>query len=373
MNFELRQWYFGDEENLINIYDHYDRSQCYDNFKEPGTTSHSDANFRIRWYVDMGYEGEGFARAIVLDDKVVGHIQYTKRHDIYDANCDVEVYLLPEACGKSIGSEAVRQMEEYAFNDSNFECMFATMLDTNVAARRMFEKAGMKYCGIDDSCEWERDGKPCTKVVYGIRRPRKETKGCGVELRPWEARDIDALVHLYESGDSRYDDIPNPIIRCGRARSLEEIEAMKSEDRRMQMLFSMRETVDGWNVWERRNGDIYRAIVNNGEIVGLISVCMQYGNQSIDGLLGYMMMKEHCGKGVATKAVPLMLEEAFRLRPQLHRVTAWVYATNEASKRVLQKNGFHLEGSQKEAVLCEGKPTDHLVYGLLKQAFESNN
>jgi len=51
---------------------------------------------------------------------------------------------------------------------------------------------------------------------------------------------------------------------------------------------------------------------------------------------------------------------------KFHRISAWVYSPNVASKRVLEKNGFCLEGVQKEAVLCEGVPTDHILYGLLK-------
>jgi RimJ/RimL family protein N-acetyltransferase len=37
---------------------------------------------------------------------------------------------------------------------------------------------------------------------------------------------------------------------------------------------------------------------------------------------------------------------------------------------VLQKNGFRLEGVQKDAVMCEGVPVDHLVYGLLRKDFQ---
>ena len=365
MNIELRHWYFGDEQALINLYDNYDRSFCEFNYPEPGQCDESDANWRIRMYVDMGYEGYGYARAIVLDEKVVGHIQYTKSEDVYDANCDVEIILLPEACGKGVGSEAVKQMMEHAFNVSNFESMFATMLDTNVAARRMAEKAGMEYYGIDNSCKWTFHGEPCTKVIYSIRRSRKETTNSGVEIKPWKCRDIDALARLYETVDDRYDDIVNPILACERARSMEDIEAMEPEMRQKRMLFAMRGNVDEWNIRERHGSDIYRAIVNDGEIVGIVSVRMQYGKQSLDGLLGYMMMPEYCGKGIATKAVRLMLEEAFSLR-KLHRISAWVYRPNAASIKVLEKNGFCLEGVQKEAVLCEGAPTDHLLYGLLK-------
>ena len=367
MNMELKKWGFGDEQALINLYDSYDRSCCDLHYPEPGKCTESEANWHIRRNVDMSYDGWGYARAIVLDRKVVGHIQYTKRADVYDANCDVEILLLPEACGKGVGSEAVKQMMNHAFYMCNYECMFATMLDTNIAARRMAEKAGMQYCGIDDSCEWTFHDEPCTKVIYGIRRPRKETTNSGVELKPWECRDIDALAHLYETVDNRYDDIVHPLLIRQHVKSLDEIK----ENRRELTLISMHEQVDLWNIWERRGDDIYRAIVNDGEIVGLICVRMQYGKQSLDGLLGYLMMPEHCGKGIATKAVRLMLEEAFRLR-ELYRISAWVYQPNIASARVLEKNGFRLEGVQRCGIRCEGKPTDHLLFGILQPEFNGN-
>ena len=44
MNIELRQWYFGDEQALINLYDNYDRSFCEFNYPEPGQCDESDAN-----------------------------------------------------------------------------------------------------------------------------------------------------------------------------------------------------------------------------------------------------------------------------------------------------------------------------------------
>lgn len=372
MNIELRQWYFGDEQALINLYNNYDRTYCDFSYPEPGKCDEASANWDIRRYVDMGYNGYGYARAIVQDGMVVGHIQYTQRADVYDANCDVEIILLPEACNKGIGCEALKQMMEHAFYKGNYECMFATMLDTNAAARRMVEKAGMQYCGIDDSCEWTFHGKPCTKIVYGISRPRKETTNNGVELKPWECRDIDALAHLYDTVDKRYDDILDPILASGRAMNMEEIEAMEPEVRQRQMLLSLHEQVDRWNIWERQGDDIYRAILNDGEVVGLVTIRMQDGKHSIDGLLGYMLMPEYCGKGIATQAVHLMLEETFQLR-EFHHVTALVYGPNVASSRVLEKNGFHLEGVQKEAVLCEGVPADYLVYGLLQREFKNNN
>ena len=364
MNIELRQWCFGDEESLINLYDHYDRSFCKYRNPEPGTCSESSANRNIRCYVDMSYDGRGYSRKIVVDDKVVGHVQITKRRDIYDANCDLDIFILPEYCNKGIGTWAVKEMIDFAFNSRyNFEGLFATLFETNKAAARMFEKAGLRFLGVDDSFDWKLNGISCKKIVYGIRRPKKELKNTGVEIKAWECRDIDYLADLFNKVDKRYDDLPDPLVDISRM-SEEEIEELDPKERHRRTLFCMHDYVNDWNYFESCGSDIYRAIINDGEVVGLITLQKQHGKQSIDAKLGYMMMPEHCGKGIATKAVKLMLDEAFT-NQGLHRVTAWVYAPNKASSRVLEKNGFALEGVKKEGVLCEGVPTDYLMYGIL--------
>ncbi|MBQ9546149.1 MAG: GNAT N-acetyltransferase [Bacteroidales bacterium] len=372
MNIKLRQWSMGDIHSLANLFNTYDRSYTDFNFPEAGKYSMGDVISCIRNFVDMSLNGWGYACAITLNDKVVGHVQITKRADIYDANCELLICLTPSACGCGVGSEAVRLMTRHAFVEENYEGLFITMLDTNTAARRMAEKAGLQYCGIDDSWAWHFRGKPCTRVMYFIRRPRMETANSGVEIRPWECRDIDALAYLYNTVDRRYVDIED--INAENRQHFIEDNHCEPEPSWLhtRMLYRVRSYVDRWNVYEQHGGDIFRAIVSDGDIVGLVSLSVKYGKRAVDGVLGYMVMPEHCGKGVASKAVALMLDEVFG-KHSLNRVTAMVYAPNKASSRVLEKNGFKLEGVQREAVMCEGKPVDYLCYGLLRKEQAQNN
>lgn len=370
MKLNFRKWHVGDEETLVNIIDHYDRSFADFHHHEAGKTSIDEARGYIMGFVDLLYYHKGYACAIEMDGNVVGHVQIEPRYDLYKANCDLEIFLLPEACGKGIGTESLKRMIDYAFNGPlNFECLFVTLYEGNMAAVRMCEKAGLKFAGFDDSCDWQLHGHPCRKLAYGIRRPCRELSNAGVELKPWECRDIEALVHLFESVDDRYDYIPKPWEQDS-DRYADSLRVQRTPEQLEQSKrYACREEIDAWHAYEEADSSIYRAILNNGEIVGLISVRMQQKPQHIDGLLGYMMMSEHCGKGIVSKAIPLMLREAFDLRP-LHRVTALVFGPNKASRRVLEKNGFHLEGIQKEAVDCDGKPTDHCIYGILRSEFE---
>lgn len=75
----------------------------------------------------------------------------------------------------------------------------------------------------------------------------------------------------------------------------------------------------------------FRVIVERGAIVGSIS---WFKVESTD-YIGYWIDRPHWGRGIATRAVALLLAEV-NVRP-LH---ARVAAHNEASLRVLLNNGF---------------------------------
>jgi RimJ/RimL family protein N-acetyltransferase len=83
----------------------------------------------------------------------------------------------------------------------------------------------------------------------------------------------------------------------------------------------------------RATGVTPRVIVDGAEVVGAVNISPSDGKDS----LGYWIAREHWGRGIASRAVTLMLNE-FRSRP--------LYATtsghNAPSLRVLQKSGFEV-------------------------------
>ena len=165
-----------------------------------------------------------------------------------------------------------------------------------------------------------------------------------VEIRQWYLQDKEAFARLNNTVDCIYDD--------------HFVEYPCSEDDADYWIKAM---VDS----EYEGDQIYRAIVVDGIVVGLVSVTMPRGNHHVDGKLGYMMMPEYCGKGIATEAVRLIVKEAFRRKPY-ERLSAVVYEPNIASVRVLEKNGFVLEGKKLNAVKCNGIVYNTFHYGLLR-------
>jgi RimJ/RimL family protein N-acetyltransferase len=81
--------------------------------------------------------------------------------------------------------------------------------------------------------------------------------------------------------------------------------------------------------------------------------------------IGYGVAEAYQGKGIATGAVKLLIEMAFR-QSDLRKLTAYVHDKNLASCRVLEKLGFKREGLLREHYIINGVPENELLFGLLK-------
>lgn len=101
----------------------------------------------------------------------------------------------------------------------------------------------------------------------------------------------------------------------------------------------------------------------DGDPVGL---CFLFDEDPRRGVaeLGYWLVPDAEGNGYATEAAGLLCGYAFDERA-LHRLTARVYADNDASRAVLDRLGFAAEGRLRENAVRDGERRDTLRYGLL--------
>ena len=113
---------------------------------------------------------------------------------------------------------------------------------------------------------------------------------------------------------------------------------------------------------EGREG-VWRSIWADGQIVGSISVERKdEGGQAI-GEIGYMILTPFWSQGIGTEAVRQICEIAYR-ELELQQIVGNVFSENVASARVLEKNGFLLEGTMEGAVVKGGKKVFVRVYRL---------
>ena len=82
--------------------------------------------------------------------------------------------------------------------------------------------------------------------------------------------------------------------------------------------------------------------------------------------IGYWLARPFWGQGIMTDAVRAYIEHAFG-ELQLLRLTAHVLEFNAGSARVLEKNGFKLEGSLRKHFRKDEQLLDARFYGLLRR------
>lgn len=82
------------------------------------------------------------------------------------------------------------------------------------------------------------------------------------------------------------------------------------------------------------------------------------------GELGYWLLPESSGRGIATECVRAVLEHAYGPM-ELHRVAAEVEVDNHASRRLLDRLGFRLEGIRRDYERKHGSFIDLMMYARL--------
>jgi RimJ/RimL family protein N-acetyltransferase len=90
-----------------------------------------------------------------------------------------------------------------------------------------------------------------------------------------------------------------------------------------------------------------------GTVAGSIGIMPKEDIHRISAEIGYFLGEEFWGKGIATEAVKQLMEY-IKEHFDFVRIFAGVFEHNKASMRALEKNGFHLESIQKNAVIKNG-------------------
>jgi RimJ/RimL family protein N-acetyltransferase len=80
-----------------------------------------------------------------------------------------------------------------------------------------------------------------------------------------------------------------------------------------------------------------------------------------EGTIGYWLLPEVRGRGLATRSVQLMAAWAVGAI-ELDRVRILVEPTNEASQRVAENSGFRRQGVLRDNARLEGRSIDHVQY-----------
>jgi ribosomal-protein-alanine N-acetyltransferase len=118
---------------------------------------------------------------------------------------------------------------------------------------------------------------------------------------------------------------------------------------------------------ERGRGLPFVILDNDGTVVGRINLNTIVRGAAQSASLGYWLAQAAGGRGVATAAVRDIVRVAF-VELGLHRIQADTLVDNEASQRVLERNGFVRIGFAPRYLKIAGRWQDCILHQLLSDA-----
>jgi [ribosomal protein S5]-alanine N-acetyltransferase len=105
------------------------------------------------------------------------------------------------------------------------------------------------------------------------------------------------------------------------------------------------------------------AIEYNGQAIGGIGIHPQDDIHKRNAELGYWIGEPFWGQGIVSNAINQILNFAFETY-DIDRVFARPFGTNIPSQKVLEKNGFVLEGKFEKVLIKDGQLLDELIYAI---------
>lgn len=163
-----------------------------------------------------------------------------------------------------------------------------------------------------------------------------------IMMRPFEETDLENV----------FNGLSNPEVIRYYGVSYDSMEACKEQMRWYKEL-QQNNTGAWWAICSLDNKVFYGASGVSG-----------YSEKHHKAEIGYWLLPEFWSSGIITTAASLVCLYAFELFP-LHRIEAIIEPENTSSKKVMQKLGFHYEGTMRDAEIKNGKYIDLEMYSRL--------
>ena len=167
MNCKIRKWKLTDAKNIAVA---LSNKKIQDNLRDglPYPYTEQDGIDFISSMLSAN-EDETFAFAITLDDKAIGSIAVFRQQNIHRQTAEMGYYIAEEYWGKGIMTDAVKQICEYVFKNSDILRIYAEPFAYNTGYCRVLEKAGFQYEGTLRN-NAVKNGKVLDMKMYSLLR-----------------------------------------------------------------------------------------------------------------------------------------------------------------------------------------------------------
>ncbi len=165
MKCRIRKWELSDAKDLAAA---LSNKKVQDNLRDglPYPYTEQDGKEFISAMLSAD-ENETFAFAITVNNMVIGSIGIFRQGNIHRQTAELGYYIAEEYWGKGIMTEAVKQICEYVFANSDIIRIYAEPFAYNIASCRALEKAGFQYEGTLRS-NAVKNGKVIDMKMYSL-------------------------------------------------------------------------------------------------------------------------------------------------------------------------------------------------------------
>ena len=145
MHLSIREWRINDKSALAES---PNNPKVLNNLRDglPYPYTENDAEDFIRAMLSADKDST-FAFAITLDDKVIGSIGVFRQENIHSRTAEMGYYIGEPYWGNGYMTNAIKQVCEYVFENTDIIRIFAEPFAHNTASCRALEKAGFQYEG----------------------------------------------------------------------------------------------------------------------------------------------------------------------------------------------------------------------------------
>jgi ribosomal-protein-serine acetyltransferase len=283
---------------------------------------------------------------------VVSLFDYSKNN----RKCEVGYWIGQAFAGQGIITKAVRGLIHYAFSQLGLNRIQLCCATDNPASRRVAQKLGFQKEGSAREDRLLRDTR-VTHEVWALlaadwnAQPTQFAKslGNGLELRLLEAKHAEAVFALVDSN--------RPHLR----QFLPWVDGNTTITHSEDFILS---TLEEFKDFDGLTAGIWQ----DAQMVGLIGMHFIDWEHK-DTEFGYWLAKKYTGKGLVTRAASALLDYIF-FELNLHRVSIAHAVENTASQKVIERLGFKLESTARDAEWLYTRFHDWKKYGLLKREWQ---
>jgi len=137
----LRNW---QEKDIKSLAKNANNKKVWDNLRDDFPNPYTE--LAAKQWIEIANQNNPLTNfAIVYKEKAMGGIGIILQTDVYREKAEIGYWLGEEHWHKGFVTKALKAMVEYTFTNFDVDRIFAQFFESNVASKRVLEKAGFSF------------------------------------------------------------------------------------------------------------------------------------------------------------------------------------------------------------------------------------